>query len=92
LFGFEIAHLGINCSDIYEAKKNAEIFCGIFNFDMKEGRSSFFAGNGIEIVKRKYLGTYGHIAFKTDNIDAAVEYLRLKGYGFIWILRKEMLK
>jgi len=82
LFGFEIAHIGINCSDIYEAKKNAEIFCGIFNFDMKEGRSSFFAGNGIEIVKRKYLGTHGHIAFKTDNIDAAVEYLQLKGYGF----------
>lgn len=27
LFGFEIAHIGINYSDIYEAKKNAEIFC-----------------------------------------------------------------
>jgi hypothetical protein len=36
LFGFEIAPLGINCSDIYEAKKNAEIFCGIFNADKRE--------------------------------------------------------
>jgi len=42
MFGFEIAHIGINYSDIYEAKKNAEIFCGIFNFDMKEGRSRNF--------------------------------------------------
>jgi len=41
MLGFEIAHIGINCSDIYEAEKNAEIFYGIFNFDMKEGRSSF---------------------------------------------------
>jgi len=82
LFSFEIAHIGINCSDIYDAKKNAELFCRIFNFDMKEGKSSFFAGNGIEIMKSKYLGTHGHIAFKTDNIDAAVEYLQSKGYAF----------
>jgi|GEM_PF-5458638 len=52
MFGFEIAHIGINYSDIYEAKKNAEIFCGIFNFDMKEGRSRNF------LIKNGKAGTF----------------------------------
>jgi len=36
------------------------------NFDKKEGRSSFFAGNGMEIVKRKYSETHRYIALEEN--------------------------
>jgi hypothetical protein len=40
----------------------AEEFSRLFSFAPKEGTSSVFAGSGVEIMKRPYLGARVHIA------------------------------
>ena len=43
---------------------------------------SEFAGNYFECMKTPFLGTNGHIAMRTDDLEAAVEELRGKGFSF----------
>ena len=80
--GFEVAHIGINCSNPIEAKHLCEQFETAFGFVGKEGNSSFFASKGIEILKHMFKGEKGHIAIKTNNINAAIENLQARGYKF----------
>ena len=54
------------------------------NEHVKEGNGSFFAGDGIEIMRGPYLGEKGHIAVGTDDLDAAMELLKSKGIE--WVL------
>ena len=81
ILGFEMAHIGINCSDAEES----EIVCGLFErafgFDVNKGNSSNFASKGIEVMKTMYLGEKGHIAVRTNKMDAAVEELERKGFA-----------
>ena len=51
----------------------------MFNQPLKEGNSSNFAGNGMEINKNKGLGTHGHIAIATNSIARACVWLENKG-------------
>lgn len=80
--GFELAHIGINCSNSIEAKHLCEQFETAFGFVGKEGNSSFFAAKGIEIMKQMFKGENGHIAIKTNDIIAAIENLQARGYRF----------
>jgi Entner-Doudoroff aldolase len=79
MLGFDLAHIGINTSDDENSLKTADIIAGIFNFPLKQGNSSNFAGSGIEVVKGEGPGQKGHIAFKTNNITRAIAYLKRKG-------------
>lgn len=80
LLGFEFAHLGINTDSGQESAELAHKLCEAFGMDTKMGSSSNFAGSHIEVMKSRYLGTNGHIAIRTNNIDRALYYLAKRGY------------
>lgn len=73
--GFELSHIGINCMNENEASFTANYFERLFDFKVKEGNSSIFAGKFIEAMKTPYLGQKGHIAISCNNIERAVSYL-----------------
>lgn len=80
LLGFEVAHVGVNCDD---ADKSLEVVNGLddaFGMGVKLGNGSNFAGSGIEVMKTQYLGANGHIAIRTNKIEAAVAELEKRGY------------
>ena len=79
MMGFDLAHIGINAEDEQESIDITKKFSNIFNFQVKEGNSSNFAGTGIEVNKNMGLGRNGHIAIKTNNIYRAIAYLKFNG-------------
>jgi len=79
MLGFELAHLGINTPNAETSLKAAKLFCSMFNFALKEGNSSNFAGKGIEVNKSQGLGKNGHIAVATNSIARAVAWLERQG-------------
>ena len=81
--GFEIAHVGINCSDSECSMDVCKSLSEAFNFGIKEGNSSNFVSSGIEVMKSNYLGANGHIAVRTNNISLAVKELKRKGFSII---------
>ena len=62
---YSLAHVGINAANKEEAEKAARMFETLFGFAVKEGNSSFFAGD-IELMKEPYMGKNGHIAIGTE--------------------------
>ena len=89
LLGFEFAHLGINEESEEKALGAANILSGLFNFPVKAGTSSVFAGTGFEVTKRPFLGKKGHIAIATNNIDRAIAYLKRKSVSILSETAKE---
>jgi 2-dehydro-3-deoxyphosphogluconate aldolase / (4S)-4-hydroxy-2-oxoglutarate aldolase len=79
IMGFELAHIGINMADADSSLTVAKTFSNLFNFPLKEGNSSNFAGPGIEVNKSIGLGRNGHIAIRTNSIPRASSYLERKG-------------
>lgn len=82
ILGFEVAHVGVNLDSEDEAAKSADSYASLFGFGRKDGNSSIFAGTGIELMKSKYLGTNGHIAIRTNNIERAMYHLEQRGASF----------
>ena len=80
LLGFEVAHVGINADDDAASLGVAEKFDAVFDFGVKPGNSSNFAGSGIEVMKTRYLGEKGHLAIRTNKIDCAIPELEKKGF------------
>ena len=80
LLGFEVAHIGINSADADTSIEIAEKFQEAFDFAVKPGNSSNFAGPWIEIMKTQYLGANGHIAVRTNKIESAVAELERRGF------------
>ena len=89
LLGFQVAHLGINEENKENALDSARLLSQIFNFTVKEGNSSVFAGSGVEVMKNKYLGKHGHIAIAANDIKRAVAYLERKGVSVLSETAKE---
>ena len=82
-FGFQIAHIGLNQENESAALCTAQTLQTIFGFSYKIGNSSIFlADQKLEIMKKPFRGTNGHIAIGTTDIDGAVEYLRRTGVVF----------
>lgn len=79
MMGFDLAHIGINAPDADSSLEITKRMAVIFNMPLKEGNSSNFAGNGIEVNKSTGLGRNGHIAIKTNNIYRAISYLDRMG-------------
>ncbi|HWT27728.1 MAG TPA: bifunctional 4-hydroxy-2-oxoglutarate aldolase/2-dehydro-3-deoxy-phosphogluconate aldolase [Mobilitalea sp.] len=82
MLGFELRHIGINASDENEADHVANSFEKLFGFVKNVGNSSIFAGTGIEVMKKPYLGQKGHIAIQTNNIERAIFHLEAQGFTF----------
>ena len=81
VLGFEVVHVGINTEDGAAARTVADSFAAAFGFPAKDGASSVFASSGIEVMKRRYLGSQGHIAVRTNRVDAAIAELEKKGFA-----------
>lgn len=82
MLGFELKHIGINCANEEAAVQTAKLFCTVFGFDYKAGNSSIFAGSAVECMKQPCLGSLGHIAMGTNNVERAEAYLRRQGIAF----------
>jgi 2-dehydro-3-deoxyphosphogluconate aldolase/(4S)-4-hydroxy-2-oxoglutarate aldolase len=76
MLGFEVQHVGINMPDASAADKTASVFETLFGFIKQERSGSFFAGLGVEVMKKQFLGKNGHIAVRTNNAARAVYYLK----------------
>lgn len=79
---FELLHVGINTPNAEEAARLAELLSAVFNLKPRHGNKSEFAGDYFECMKAPFLGTNGHIAMGTPDLEAAVEELKGKGYTF----------
>lgn len=79
LLGFEITHVGINQKTPVESLNTCRQFNKAFHFPIVEGTASNFVSPAIEVLKSKYLGTHGHLAVKTNNIQRGIYYLGKRG-------------
>jgi len=89
MLGFKFAHLGINEDNQEKALHATHLFSHLFNFPLKEGTTSFFAGPAFEIMKNRGLGKHGHISIATHNIYRAIAYLKMKGISTLPETAKE---
>ena len=80
ILGFEVAHIGINTDKEKDSINVVNELSDAFGFDIKNGKSSNFASNAIEVMNSQYLGIHGHIAIKTNRIFMAIAELERKGY------------
>ena len=72
--------IGINCDDPDAAMEVAEKFQEAFDFAVKPGNSSNFAGSAVEVMKGPFLGKNGHIAIKTNKMEAGIAELEKRGF------------
>lgn len=79
---FELEHIGIANGSPEEAEKLSLLLCEMFHLTPRHGKKSEFAGDYFECMREPGLGTNGHIAMRTSDLDAAVEELKKKGFSF----------
>ena len=82
MLGYQIQHVGINTPDIEASRNISGVFQSLFGFAQKEGTGSFWAGTGIEVMKKQFLGKCGHIAIATNYIERAIYSLKKQGIEF----------
>ena len=75
MLGFTVAHIGINAGDAGKAMQAASLFTNLFGFPVKDGSSSVFSGDTVELVKTSAPGAHGHIAIATNSIYRAAAWL-----------------
>lgn len=81
ILGFEVAHIGINCADADAAMSVCKMLNAAFDFSIREGNSSNFSSANIEVMKAPYLGENGHLAIRTNSIEAAIAELAKRGFA-----------
>ena len=79
---FELAHVGINNKNEEEAQALVNLLCDLLNLKPRMSAKSIFADPYFECMKTPFLGTNGHVGMRTDDLTAAVEELKEKGYEF----------
>lgn len=82
LFDMTLGHVGINAAAPDEADAFAEQFLVLMGLPKKAGNSSIFSSDLIEIMKQNGRGTHGHIGFKVNNLDQAMEFFKSRGIQF----------
>jgi 2-dehydro-3-deoxyphosphogluconate aldolase/(4S)-4-hydroxy-2-oxoglutarate aldolase len=79
LHGFGFAHLGVNSPDEGAGRALAGDFERLFGLSGREGTSSIFAGDCLEITKRPFPGVHGHLAIRCNQVERAVAHFRAAG-------------
>ena len=74
MLGLEIAHIGLNSEGEDEARSVADEFAYLLNGSLREGNSSIFIDDMIEVNKSVGFGQNGHIGLRTTSIYRAVRY------------------
>jgi 2-dehydro-3-deoxyphosphogluconate aldolase/(4S)-4-hydroxy-2-oxoglutarate aldolase len=82
VLGFSVMHIGINAKDEAAALGAAKLFGALFGFALKDGSSSVFSSDRIEIMKSQGPGTHGHIAVGTNSLSRAKAWLERQGIAF----------
>jgi 2-dehydro-3-deoxyphosphogluconate aldolase/(4S)-4-hydroxy-2-oxoglutarate aldolase len=80
--GFRLRHVGLNFSQEEGAGEAADRLQALFGMERKDGASSIFAGDGLELMKSKGLGLHGHVAIETNSVKRAMAFLRRNGASF----------
>ncbi len=80
MLGFTMVHVGLNCQNPEEAEAVADEFDKAFGFAKKVGNSSVFASTYMEMMKKPFRGTNGHIAIATNSVKRAIYQLARRGY------------
>jgi 2-dehydro-3-deoxyphosphogluconate aldolase/(4S)-4-hydroxy-2-oxoglutarate aldolase len=78
LHGFGFAHLGIHAPEEGARGALAGEFARLFGFPAREGASSTFAGECIEIAQRPRMGC-GHIGIRCNQVERAAACLAAAG-------------
>ena len=80
LHGFSLAHVGMNMADEPAARSAVSTLADLFGLASKEGSSSFMVGDAfLEVTKRPFPGTHGHLAIRVNDVERAVAYLAAAG-------------
>ncbi|MDR2419292.1 MAG: bifunctional 4-hydroxy-2-oxoglutarate aldolase/2-dehydro-3-deoxy-phosphogluconate aldolase [Treponema sp.] len=82
MLGLSVMHFGVNTANADDAAKAAWMFNTLFGFTTKNGISSVFASDSIEIMKSPGLGKHGHIGIGTNTLSRAIAYFERLGLGF----------
>ncbi|MCD2492000.1 bifunctional 4-hydroxy-2-oxoglutarate aldolase/2-dehydro-3-deoxy-phosphogluconate aldolase [Lacrimispora sp. NSJ-141] len=88
MLGFELRHVGINCTDEGQAFQRARRAADLFGLEVKAGNSSVFAGKAFEMMKSETCGEKGHICMAVNNLDRACAYFSERGVRFVESSRK----
>ena len=81
LHGFSFAHVGVNGASPEAAAKDAASLASLFGFSARDGASSIFMSDSIELLKSPYLGERGHLAIRCNDVERAVARFRGMGIG-----------
>lgn len=79
---FHLAHVGVNTANTSEALAVAGRLAGLFGFASREGASSVFAADSVELMKAPYLGQHGHLAIGVSSLSRGRAYLAAQGCRF----------
>lgn len=82
MLGFTLAHIGINAENAETSIRSAKLLAAALGWPIKEGNSSNFVGTAVEVMKKQYLGTHGHIAIACNSVDRAMWHLEKRGFAF----------
>ena len=82
MLGLELKHIGVNSGSPEQAMKDATMFCKLLGWEIKDGNSSTFVGDGVELMKKPFRGAHGHIAIATNSIKRAQWHLERRGFAF----------
>ncbi len=88
MLGFTMVHVGLNCANEKEAEGVADEFEAAFGFEKKVGNSSVFSSTYMEMMKKPFHGTHGHIAIATNSVTRALYQLEKRGYKVMEGLQK----
>ncbi len=83
MHGFKVVHVGINAGSAENASAIAAQFAPFGLAVAKDGESSMFLNKDIELMKKPWLGTKGHLAVQCNNIKRAEAYLKSIGVKFL---------
>lgn len=81
MLGLRLAHVGLNSED-EAAELTTNSLSDLLLLDKKEGNSSFFVSDSIEVMKSVGHGVNGHIGYKTLSIERTVKYFESIGVKF----------
>lgn len=79
---FCFGHVGVNTGSAEQARKMASVLAALFALSGKEGDSSIYSSEQIEIMKTPGRGTHGHIGILTNDLCGAISMLEARGVAF----------
>lgn len=79
LFGFRLAHVGVNATCSEDASGIADQFVSLMGMSRSETPKSYFADTSVEVMSGGGRGTNGHIGFHVDDVPAAERYFAARG-------------